>query len=143
VTGVGGVVVRARWLTSKAAIPYVDRSRDGMGDWLTNGVGKKCAVFLTVFWTGFVFGLSLFDVFIMIDRRAIDPAANQRVGDAWPGYTIFAGQHFPGGAELVPNYVIPIAVMLILPVVLVPLRKRLFGAGTREWMSAIFTAFLA
>ncbi len=60
----------------------------------------------------------------------------------WPGYAEFASQNFPGGRELIPNYVIPIFLMLALPVVLVQLCKRLFGAGTREWMIAIFTGFV-
>ena len=141
--GLAGVVVPTLWLVFMAAIPYIDRSRDGIGLWFTNEVGRKTAIFSAVFTTVIVFGLILFDVFIKIDRRPIDPTTNQRVGDAWPGYTIFAGQHFPGGAELIPNYVIPIAVMLILPVILVQLCIRLFGAGTREWMIAIFTGFVA
>ena len=37
---------------------------------------------------------------------------------------------------------LPIGIMLALPVVLVYLCKRLFGAGTREWMIAIFTGFV-
>jgi menaquinol-cytochrome c reductase cytochrome b/c subunit len=38
--------------------------------------------------------------------------------------------------------VIPFALLLILPVVLLMLFKRLFGAGTREWMIAIYTGFV-
>ena len=66
----------------------------------------------------------------------------QRVGDGWPGYSLFATQYFPGGSELIPNYVIPIFTMLALSVLLVVLCKRLFGAGTREWMIAIWTGFV-
>jgi menaquinol-cytochrome c reductase cytochrome b/c subunit len=141
--GLAGVVVPTLWLVFMAAIPYIDRSREGIGLWFTNETGKKVAIFSAIFTTVIVFGLILVDVFIKIDRRSIDPTTKERVGDAWPGYGEFAQRYFPGGSELIPNYVIPIGVMLTLPVILVLLCKRLFGAGTREWMIAIWTGFVA
>ena len=140
--GLAGVVVPTVWLTFMAAIPYIDRSREGIGLWFTNEIGKKTAIFAAIFTTVVVPTLIGIDVFVKIDRRAIDPASNQRVGTDWPGYSEFAQQHFPGGSELIPNYIIPIFLMLLLPVVLVLLCKRLFGAGTREWMIAIWTGFV-
>src|SRR5439155_19843005 len=47
--------------------------------------------------------------------------------------------HSPGGKQLFPNYLIPIATMLGLSFLLVVIVKRLYGAGTREWRIAIFT----
>jgi hypothetical protein len=87
-----------------------------------------------------VSGLIAIDAVIKVDRSVTDPVTKIKTG--WPGYAEFAGLYFPGGRELIPNYAIPIAVMLILPVVLVMLVKRLFGAGTREWMIAIYTGFV-
>ncbi len=140
--GLAGVVVPTLWLTFMAAIPYIDRDRRGTGIWFTSEVGKKCAIFSAVFTGVIVSALIAFDVVIKVDRRPIIDAAKGLRGDGWPGYSEFAARYFPGGSELIPNYIIPIAVMLILPVVLVFLCKRLFGAGTREWMIAIFTGFV-
>jgi menaquinol-cytochrome c reductase cytochrome b/c subunit len=139
--GLAGVIVPTLWLTFMAAIPYIDHDRAGIGHWFTNEVGKKCAIFSAVFTTAIVFGLIFLDVFVKIDRSVKDPVTGAVTG--WPGYTNFATQHFPGGAELIPNYGIPILLMLLLPVVLVQLCIRLFGANTREWMIAIWTGFVA
>ena len=139
--GLAGVIVPTLWLVFMAAIPYIDRNRDGIGHWFTNEVGKKCAIFSAVFTTAAVFGLIFVDVFIKVDRSVKDPVTGAVSG--WPGYTNFATQHFPGGAELLPNYIVPIFLMLFLPVVLVQLCIRLFGANTREWMIAIWTGFVA
>ena len=140
--GLAGVVVPTLWLVFMAAIPYIDRSREGIGLWFTNEVGKKVAIFSAIFTAIVVPTLIGIDVFVKIDRRAVDPATGNRIGDGWPGYSEFAGAHFPGGSELIPNYVIPIFLMLTLPVLLVLIVKRLFGAGTREWMIAIWTGFV-
>jgi hypothetical protein len=123
-----------------AAIPYIDRDRSGIGHWFTNEIGKRITVFSTVFTAAIVSGLIAFDAFIKVNRSVEDPVTHIKTG--WPGYAEFASQYFPGGRELIPNYVIPIFLMLALPVVLVYLCKRLFGAGTREWMIAIWTGFV-
>src|SRR5437762_444976 len=59
------------------------------------------------------------------------------------GYIEFASDHFPGGKQLLPNYLIPIAVMLGLSFLLVVIVKRLYGANTREWNIAVFTGFIS
>ncbi len=140
--GLAGVVVPTLWLTFMAAIPYIDRSRDGIGHWFTNEIGKKCAIFSAVFTGVIVPALIAIDVVIKVDRRPIIDAAKNIKGDGWPGYSEFATRNFPGGSELIPNYIVPIILMLILPFVLVQLCIRLFGANTREWMIAIFTGFV-
>jgi quinol-cytochrome oxidoreductase complex cytochrome b subunit len=130
--GLAGVIVPTVWLTFMAAIPYIDRDRSGIGHWFTNEIGKRSAVFSTVFTGVIVSGLI-----------ALDAIVKQKYPDiGWPGYAEFASQHFPGGRELIPNYAIPIFLMLALPLVLVKLVQRLFGGGTREWMIAIFTGFV-
>jgi hypothetical protein len=130
--GLAGVVVPTLWLVFMAAIPYIDRDRSGIGHWFTNEIGKRITVFSAVFTGVIVSGLIGLDAVIKQKYPAI----------GWPGYAEFASQYFPGGRELIPNYVIPIFLMLALPVVLVLLCKRLFGAGTREWMIAIWTGFV-
>jgi menaquinol-cytochrome c reductase cytochrome b/c subunit len=138
--GLAGVVVPTLWLVFMAAIPYIDRDRSGIGHWFTNEIGKRVTVFSAVFTGVIVSALIAIDAVIKVDRRVLDPVTNTKVG--WPGYAEFASQYFPGGRELIPNYIIPIFLMLALPVVLVQLSKRLFGGGTREWMIAIWTGFV-
>ena len=140
--GLAGVVVPTIWIVFMMAIPYIDRSRDGIGHWFTNAAGKRSAVFAAVFTAVVVPALIALDAIVKVDRRAIDPATGNHTGPGWPGYGTFATEHFPGGSELIPNYVIPIFLMLALPVLLVLLLKRLFGAGTREWMIGIWTGFV-
>jgi hypothetical protein len=130
--GLAGVVVPTLWLTFMAAIPYIDRDRAGIGHWFTSEVGRKVTIFSAIFTGVIVPALIGIDFIIKKPYKEI----------GWPGYTEFATAYFPGGGQLLPNYVIPIFLMLFLPFVLVRLCQRLFGAGTREWMIAIWTGFV-
>ena len=124
--GLAGVIVPTVWLTFMAVIPYIDRSREGVGIYFTSANGKRIAIFAAVYTTVITFSLILLDAFLKAH-----------------GYIEFATEHFPGGKQLLPNYVIPTATMLGLSVLLVLIVKRLWGANTREWMIAIFTGFVA
>ena len=124
--GLAGVVVPTIWLTFMAAIPYIDRSREGVGIWFTSPNGLRITIFSAVFATVGTFSLILLDAFLKAH-----------------GYIEFATEHFPGGKQLLPNYLIPIGVMLGLSFLLVLIVQRLYGANTREWMLAIFTGFVA
>ena len=84
------------------------------------------AIFAAVYTTVITFSLILLDAFLKAH-----------------GYIEYATEHFPGGKQLLPNYVIPTVTMLGLSVLLVLIVKRLWGANTREWMIAIFTGFVA
>jgi hypothetical protein len=124
--GLAGVVVPTLWLTFMAAIPYIDRSREGVGTWFTSPNGKRITIFAAVYATLLTFSLILLDAFLKAH-----------------GYIEFASEYFPGGKQLLPNYVIPIATMLGLSFLLVLVVKRLYGANTREWIIAIYTGFVA
>ena len=124
--GLAGVVVPTIWLTFMAFIPYIDRSREGVGIYFTSANGKRIAIFSAVYTTVLTFSLILLDAFLKAH-----------------GYIEFATEHFPGGKQLLPNYVIPTATMLGLTFLLVFLVKRLWGANTREWMIAVYTGFVA
>lgn len=124
--GLAGVIVPTVWLTFMAVIPYIDRSREGVGIYFTSANGKRIAIFAAVYTTVITFSLILLDAFLKAH-----------------GYIEFATEHFPGGKQLLPNYVIPTATMLGLSILLVLIVKRLWGANTREWMIAIFTGFVA
>ena len=124
--GLAGVVVPTLWLVFMAAIPYIDRSREGVGIWFTSPNGKRITIFAAVYSTLLTFSLILLDAFLKAH-----------------GYIEFASDYFPGGKQLFPNYVIPIAIMIGLSVLLVVIVKRLYGASTREWMIAIYTGWVA
>src|SRR5438445_11367732 len=119
--GLAGVVVPTLWLVFMAFIPYIDRSREGVGIYFTTPKGRTITIFAAVYATVLTFTL------IVLDKVLKDV-----------GYIEFASDHFPGGKQLFPNYLIPIATMLGLSFLLVVIVKRLYGAGTREWMIAIF-----
>src|SRR6266550_5186400 len=62
--GLAGVVVPTLWLVFMAAIPYIDSSREGIGHWFTNEIGKKTAIFSTFFTLILTFSLILLDAFL-------------------------------------------------------------------------------
>ena len=130
--GLAGVIVPTIWLTFMAVIPYIDTSREGVGIYFTSANGKRIAIFSAVYTSVLTFSLILLDAFLKIpeDRGGF-------------GYIEKASRYLPGGKQLFPNYLIPIAVMLGLTFLLVFIVKRLWGANTREWMIAVFTGFVA
>ena len=124
--GLAGVIVPTIWLTFMAVIPYIDRSREGVGIYFTSANGKRIAIFAAVYTTVITFSLILLDAFLKAH-----------------GYIEFATEHFPGGKQLLPNYLIPTVTMIGLSILLVLIVKRLWDANTREWMIAIYTGFVA
>jgi hypothetical protein len=123
--GLAGVIVPSIALfVFLPVIPYIDRSREGVGLWFTNRTGLRIFVFSSVFTIVLTFGLIFFDE---LTRKA---------------FLVFATQYLPGGKVLFPDYVIPITVMLGLSALLVFLVRRLYGADTRGVMIALFTGFL-
>jgi hypothetical protein len=124
--GLAGVVVPTLWLVFMAFIPYIDRSREGVGIYFTGPKGRTITIFAAVYATVLTFSLIFLDNFLKQH-----------------GYIEFASEYFPGGKQLFPNYLIPIATMLGLSFLLVLIVKRLYGAGTREWMIAVFTGFIS
>src|SRR5258705_2497273 len=113
--GLAGVIVPTVWLTFMAVIPYIDRDRSGIGHWFTNETGKRVAIFSTVFTGVIVSGLIAFDAVVNAKYPAI----------VWPGYAEFACQYFPGVPDLIPNYLMPIALMPTLPLVTLLSVKRI------------------
>ena len=129
--GLAGVVVPTLWLVFMAAIPYIDRSREGVGTWFTSPNGKRITIFAAAYSTLLTFFLILLDAFI---KRPEEQGGF--------GYVEKASRYLPGGKQLFPNYIIPIAIMLGLSFLLVVIVKRLWGASTREWMIAIYTGWI-
>ncbi len=123
--GLAGMVVPTIWITFMMAIPYIDRSREGVGIWFTSTRGKRVAYFAAVYATLITFSLIIFDK-VLKDN----------------GYIQFASDNLPGGKQLFPDYIIPITTMIGLSVLLVVLVKVIFKGNTRDWMIAVWTGFV-
>ncbi|MBA3585537.1 MAG: hypothetical protein H0W36_13640, partial [Gemmatimonadetes bacterium] len=123
--GLAGVIVPTLWIGFMMTIPYIDRSREGVGIWFTTPTGKRLAIFSAIYGTVLTFGLIGLD-FVL-----------KKIG-----YVEFASQYLPGGKVLFPDYLIPIGTMVVLTALLVLLAKRIFNATTREVMIAVWTAWV-
>ncbi|MDE3111406.1 MAG: menaquinol-cytochrome C reductase [Chloroflexota bacterium] len=106
-------------------IPYIDRSREGVGRYFTDKTGLRIFQFSAVYSTVLTFALIFIDY---LAKKA--------------GYIEWSSDHLPGGKQLFPNWLIPIGVMFGLSALLVFLVDRLFGATTRGKMIALFTGFV-
>ena len=123
--GLAGVIVPTIWIVFMMAIPYIDRSREGVGIWFTSPRGLRVTYFAAVYATLLTFSL------IVLDKVLKDH-----------GYIEFASANLPGGKQLFPDYIIPITTMIVLSVLLVVLVKVIFKGTTRDWMTAVWTGFV-
>jgi len=123
--GLAGVVVPTIWIVFMMAIPYIDRSREGVGIWFTPPRGLRVTYFAAIYATVLTFSL------IVLDKILKDN-----------GYVEFASANLPGGKQLFPDYIIPITTMIVLSVLLVVLVKVIFKGNTRDWMTAVWTGFV-
>ena len=123
--GLAGVVVPTIWIVFMMAIPYIDRSREGVGIWFTSPRGLRVTYFSAVYATVITFSLIVFDK-LLKDH----------------GYIDFASQYLPGGKQLFPDYIIPIKTMTVLSILLVVLVKVIFKGNTRDLMTAVWTGFV-
>lgn len=123
--GLAGVVVPTIWIVFMMTIPYIDRSRAGVGVWFTSPRGLRVTYFSAVYATLLTFSL------IFLDKLLKDH-----------GYIEFASQNLPGGKQLFPDYVIPIATMIVLTALLVVLVRVIFRGNARDQMIAVWTGFV-
>ena len=123
--GLAGVVVPTIWIGFMMAIPYIDRSREGVGIWFTSPRGLRVTYFSAVYATVLTFSL------IVLDKLLKDH-----------GYIEFASQYLPGGKQLFPDYIIPITTMTVLSILLVVLVKVVLKGNTRDLMTAVWTGFV-
>lgn len=124
--GLAGVIVPSIALfVFLPVIPYIDRSREGVGHWFTDRRGLRIFVFSTIYTTVLTFALIFLDYVL---KKA--------------GYIEWATANLPGGKQLFPDYLIPVATMLGLSTLLVVLVTKLYGADRRGQMIALFTGFV-
>ena len=123
--GLASVIVPTIWIVFMMGIPYIDRSREGVGIWFTSARGKRVTYFAAVYATVLTFSLIIFDK-VLKDH----------------GYIKFASENLPGGKQLFPDYLIPITTMVVLSALLVLLVKIIFKGNTRDVMIAVWTGFV-
>src|SRR5437870_5824461 len=80
--GLAGVVVPTIWIVFMTTIPYIDRSREGVGIWFTSPKGLRITYFSAAYATLLCFSLILLD--------ALQKAH---------GYLELARGYFPGGEQ--------------------------------------------
>jgi menaquinol-cytochrome c reductase cytochrome b/c subunit len=114
-----GVIVPTVALVAIAAIPFIDRSPLGVGILFTSDKGKKIALFSGIYTFVLVVLLVLFDEFV--------------------GVTATLQGRVP---EVVYQYVIPVAVMIVLIAILGLLIWKIFQPTRREMVIAFFTGFV-
>lgn len=124
--GLAGVIVPTILLfVFLPLIPYLDRTRQGVGVYFTDRAGFRIFVFSAVYSTVLTFALIF-----------IDFAAKKA------GYIEWASENLPGGKQLFPDWIVPIVVMSGLSALLLVLVRKLFGADMRGYMIALFTGFV-
>ncbi len=124
--GLAGVIVPTILLfVFLPLIPYLDRSREGVGIYFTSKSGFRIFSFSAVYSTVLTFALIF-----------IDFAAKKA------GYIEWASDNLPGGKQLFPDWIVPIVVMSGLSALLLVLVRKLFGADMRGYMIALFTGFV-
>ena len=123
--GLAGVIVPTIWIVFMMAIPYIDRSREGVGIYFTSARGLRVTYFSAAYATLITFSL------IVLDKILKDN-----------GYIEFASANFPGGKQLFPDYIIPITTMIALSILLVVIVKIIFKGNTRDLMIATWTGFI-
>jgi menaquinol-cytochrome c reductase cytochrome b/c subunit len=134
-----GVFVPGIALVLLAAIPYIDKSPLGQGVYWYTPNSKKIAAFSAVFSTIALLALILIDEPQRFDAKTGEP---RLALGFWPGFGISKTLSALGVPTFVFNFIIPIAVMIGLPALLVFLVKRIWNADMREVMIALFTGFV-
>ena len=144
-----GVFIPGIGLVLLAAIPYIDRSREGVGIYFGGRRGLVVVAFSAVYTFVVVSALILLDAILKSTSKTsafhlglTDPARGPYLPFLPQGYVRWADENLPGGKAFIPDLVIPTFVLIGFSVLLVLLVKRLFGADRRAWISALFTGFV-
>ncbi|MDP2726738.1 MAG: menaquinol-cytochrome C reductase [Dehalococcoidia bacterium] len=117
-----GVIVPALLLLWLMAIPYLDNTTEGQGQWFASQRGAPIALFSSVFAAVLVGAMVLFDEYLGV-RRLLAPL---------------------GVPTFVIETIIPIAVMLGFPAILLRLVKAIWGqVNQRDKLMALFFGFVA
>lgn len=118
-----GVIVPGIAILALMTIPYVDNVVGDTGIWFSTPTGKKVAIIAALYAAILVPVLILFDNFVgvrpTVHSLGIDPAT----------------------AEIIAEFVIPIAIMLGLPALLIALIQPL-RPSRRDVVIALFTGFV-
>lgn len=124
-----GVIVPGVVILGLMAIPYIDRERVGTGIYFTTKKGLPIALFSLAYTAVWELALILLDQYL--------PAAEGGHGLGPYLHTVL------GWPEWISAIVVPSAIMLFIPALLVWLVKRRWQADTREVMIALYAFFFA
>ena len=117
-----GVIVPGLLLLWLMTIPYLDNTTEGAGQWFTSRRGARIAIFSSVFASVLVPAMVAFDEYVGV-RRVLSPM---------------------GVPTFVIESVIPVAVMVGFPALLLYLVKAFWGpVNRREKLMALFFGFVA
>lgn len=130
-----GVIVPTAVLLGLASIPYFDNKRSGTGIYFSTKKGFPIAIFAFIYTAIWDLGLVLIDEFLVLPGM---PAGAHGIGPA-----LKALAPAPFSSDTFTKIIVPIFFMLLIPVLLAFLVRRLWRASTREVMIALFTFFLA
>ncbi len=120
-----GVIVPGLAILALMTIPYVDNVVGDTGIWFSTPTGKKCALIATGFALICVPVMILFDNFVGVR----------------PTIASIPGVDAMGLTDPIAEFVIPIAIMLGLPAILVQLIRPL-QPSRRDILIALFTGFV-
>ena len=117
-----GVIVPALVFVALVMVPYLDNTSEGLGRWFTSRRGLRIALLSSAFASALVTAMVVFDEFVGV-RRLLAPL---------------------GVPAFVIEIVIPVAIMVGLPVLLLHVVKSLWGKpNSREMLTALFFGFVA
>lgn len=111
-----GVIIPGLMILVLMTIPYFDRSQEDVGVWFASRKGRRIAVFSAIYTAVWLIGLILFDEYIRVRSLVSKP-------------------------DVLPNWIIPIAVMAGLSALLYVLLRR-WRPSRREVLIGFFTAFV-
>lgn len=152
-----GVIIPTIALGLIAIIPYVDRSREGLGVWFYNGRGPRIIILSTIYTTVVSFALVYFDYAVKVKSQfqtALQYQDATHPAGPLSGLTTLVGGWMGGGTngnaealgiliEIIVGWTIPIIFFSVFPVILVILLRVVFkGINLSEVIIALFTGFV-
>jgi hypothetical protein len=138
-----GVIIPGAALTLIALVPYFDLGPGQMGRWFTSDRGKSVVIFSAVYTVGWLIFLIGFDVLFNLNKiLRSTPLSTIKVpipgGDPSDKFGLA-----PTSLDVVlGNWLIPIAIIILLSALLSFLVVKRFGADRRDVFQALFTGFV-
>lgn len=133
-----GVIVPTAVLVGLGMIPYYDRQRVGTGIYFSTPKGKTIAIFSFIYTAIWEIALIIVDEYLVVAGM---PEGAHGIGPLLK----FLLAPVVGTAVAAPiaEILMPIGFMLLIPLLLVAIVRRIWSANTREIMIALYSFFFA